>query len=212
MRFSARQNTLIFIGVLMSFNAKNARAKMLFIENSNNPGARHISAIETRCVASGPNFPCSMNNILARAFFALNDIKTPMKISVFCLALNLIFAIYLVQQYREAGLAVANTVSAIFNTALLFYALRHKLKGLEMQGLIGSVLTLGSIAAVAGGAAYYGFRAWDQHFGHEAFYAKLGAVFVPGALAGIIYWSLAVMAKVPAATEVTAMLKRKLRP
>ena len=43
----------------------------------------------------------SMNNILARAFYALNDIKTPMKISVVCLLLNLGFSLWLVQLYRE---------------------------------------------------------------------------------------------------------------
>ena len=183
--------------------------RLLFEHGKFGPEATHRVSIALMCLAPGLLL-FSMNNILARAFFALNDIRTPMKISVFCLALNLIFAIYLVQQYREAGLAMANTVSAIFNTALLFYALRHKLKRLEMQGLISGVLTLGGIAAVAGGAAYFGFREWDQHFGHEALFAKLGAVFAPGALAGIIYWSLAVMTKVPAAMEVTAMLKRKL--
>lgn len=184
--------------------------RLLFEHGKFGHEATHRVSIALMCLAPGLLL-FSMNNILARAFFALNDIKTPMKISVFCLVLNLIFAIYLVQQYREAGLAVANTISAMFNTALLFYALRHKLKRLEMQGLIGNVMALGGIAVVAGGAAYWGFRLWDQHIGHDAFYAKLGAVFVPGALAGIIYWSLAVMAKVPAATEVTAMLSRKLR-
>jgi len=33
----------------------------------------------------------SMNNIFARAFYALNDIQTPMKISILCLFLNLGF-------------------------------------------------------------------------------------------------------------------------
>jgi len=46
-------------------------------------------------------------NILARAFYALGDLKTPVKISIFCLALNLTFAIWLVQRQREAGLALA---------------------------------------------------------------------------------------------------------
>ena len=83
-----------------------------------------------------------MNNILARAFYALNDIKTPMKISLVCLALNLVFALWLVRPYREAGLAVANTLSAGFNTALLLFALRKKLARLDMAGLPQTVFTL----------------------------------------------------------------------
>jgi putative peptidoglycan lipid II flippase len=183
--------------------------RLLFEHGKFGPDATHRVALALMCLAPGLLL-FSMNNILARAFFALNDIKTPMKISVFCLVLNLVFAIYFVQQYKEAGLAVANTISAMFNTGLLFYALRHKLKRLEMQGLIGNVMALIGIAAVAGGVAYGAFWYWNQLVGHDGLYAKLGAVFVPGALAGVTYWLLALAAKVPAAMEVTSLVRRKL--
>ena len=115
------------------------------------------------------------------------------------------------QQYREAGLAVANTISAMFNTGLLFFALRRKLKRLEMQGLIGNVMALIGIATVAGGVAYLTFWYWNRHVGHTGLYARIGAVFVPGIIAGVIYWLLALAAKVPAAMEVTNLVRRKLR-
>ena len=183
--------------------------RLLFEHGKFGPDATHRVALALMCLAPGLLL-FSMNNILARAFFALNDIKTPMKISVFCLVLNLVFAIYLVQQYREAGLAVANTISAMFNTALLFFALRRKLKRLEMQGLIGNVMSLIGIATVAGGVAYLTFWYWNQHVGHAGLYARLGAVFVPGIIAGVTYWLLALAAKVPAAMEVTNLVRRKL--
>ena len=183
--------------------------RLLFEHGKFGPDATHRVALALMCLAPGLLL-FSMNNILARAFFALNDIKTPMKISVFCLVLNLVFAIYLVQQYREAGLAVANTISAMFNTGLLFYTLRRKLKRLEMQGLIGNVMALIGIATVAGGVAYGTFWYWNQHVGHEGLYARIGAVFVPGILAGVTYWLLALAAKVPAAMEVTNLVWRKL--
>ena len=40
--------------------------------------------------------------------------------------------------------------------------------------------------------------------------AKIGAVFVPGIIAGVTYWLLALVAKVPAAMEVTGLVRRKL--
>ena len=183
--------------------------RLLFEHGKFDPKATDRVALALMCLAPGLLL-FSMNNILARAFFALNDIKTPMKISVFCLVLNLVFAVYLVQQYREAGLAIANTISAMFNTGLLFFALRRKLKRLEMQGLIGNVMALIGIATVAGGVAYFVFRYWNQHIGHDGLYAQLGAVFVPGIIAGLIYWLLALAAKVPAAMEVTGLVRRKL--
>jgi len=183
--------------------------RLLFEHGEFGPDATRRVALALMGLAPGLLL-FSMNNILARAFFALGDIKTPMKISVFCLALNLIFAIYLVRQYREAGLAIANTISAIFNTGLLFYTLRRKLKRLEMQGLIGNVMALIGIATVAGAGAWFAFRAWDHAIGHEGLYARIGAVFVPGIIAGVTYWLLALVAKVPAAMEVTGLVRRKL--
>ena len=95
----------------------------------------------------------SMSNILARAFYALKDIRTPVAISVFCLILNLGFALWLIHPYREAGLAVANTLSACFNVALLIYSLRRKLTRLGLAGLARTLLVLVPAAVLTGGVA-----------------------------------------------------------
>jgi hypothetical protein len=50
-----------------------------------------------------------------------------MRISVFCLTLNLVLAALLVGRLKQGGLALANTITATINMALLFYALRKKL-------------------------------------------------------------------------------------
>src|SRR5438046_6891359 len=109
--------------------------RLIFERGMFGPDATHRVALALACLAPGL-LMFSMNNILARAFFALNDIKTPMKISVFCLVLNLGFAVWLVRPYREAGLGVANTLSASFNTVLLLYALRRKLSRLGLTSIL----------------------------------------------------------------------------
>ncbi len=184
--------------------------RLLFEHGEFGPDATQRVALALACLAPGL-LMFSMNNILARAFFALNDIKTPMKISVVCLVLNLAFALPLAHAYREAGLAVANSLSAIINTALLLYALRRKLAKLEFVGLGRNLGILLAAAAVAGGAAYGVFRWWDGHYGHANVAVKIGAVFIPMTVAGLIYWALAMSAKVPAATDVTNLLRRKLK-
>ena len=76
-----------------------------------------------------------MVNILARAFFALGDTRTPMKISVFCLLLNLALALALVWHFKQGGLGIANTLTSLVNVTLLAHALRRKLKTLDMAAL-----------------------------------------------------------------------------
>jgi putative peptidoglycan lipid II flippase len=153
----------------------------------------------------------SMNNILARAFYALNDIKTPMKISVVCLVLNLGFSVWLVQCYREAGLAVANTLSATINLGLLTYALRRKLSQLGLGGLARTLRLLVPAAVLAGVVAYGLGWLWERRLGHATLPLKLGAVFVPGTVGCAIYWGTALWLKVPAAHEAAELFLRRFR-
>lgn len=184
--------------------------RLLFERGKFGPDATHRVALALACLAPGL-LMFSMNNILARAFYALDDIKTPMKISVFCLVLNLGFSFWLLQRYREAGLAVANTLSAAFNLGLLTYALRRKLSRLGLAGLVNTLLVLVPAAVLAALVADSLSRFWESQLGHATLPLKLGAVFVPGTVACSLYWAVAVWRKVPAARETADLLLRRFR-
>jgi putative peptidoglycan lipid II flippase len=189
--------------------------RLLFERGKFGPDATHRVALALTCLAPGL-LMFSMNNILARAFFALNDIKTPMKISVFCLALNLVLAFFAVKQFQlvhiggEVGLAIANTVSAVFNMTLLLYTLRRKMGRLDMAQLKATILVLVSDAVLAGIVAVLASFLWEHEIGHRTLPAKLGAVFVPGALAGLVYWVVAFWMNVPGAREMTLLIAQRL--
>jgi putative peptidoglycan lipid II flippase len=153
----------------------------------------------------------SMVNILARAFYALGDTKTPMKISLVCLTLNLVLAVSLVTRFRQAGLGIANTLSASCNVCFLIYALRHKLHGLELQPLRQTLLPLAAAGLLAGALAWASGWVWEQWGGHATLLQKIGAVFVPAAAAGLAYWLIALWARFPAALEMRDLLWQKLR-
>ncbi len=184
--------------------------RLIFEHGKFGPDATLRVALSLACLAPGL-LMFSMNNILARAFYALNDIKTPMKISVLCLVLNLGFAFWLVQPYREAGLGVANTLSASLNLALLVYALRRKLKQLDLDGLVRTLLVLVPAAVFAGVIAAVLGWLWERQLGHGTLPVQLGAVFVPGGIAVLVYWLVALWAKVPAAHDTADMLFKRFR-
>jgi putative peptidoglycan lipid II flippase len=166
-------------------------------------------AVALKCLAPGL-LMFSMNNILARAFYALGDVKTPMKISIFCLGVNLVFSLWLIRSYKEAGLGVANTLSASLNMGLLVYALRRKLARLGLTELTRSLAVLVPSAAFAGLTAAGLAGLWGGHFGHTTLMLKLGQVFVPAAAAGVLYGLLAFAFKVPAAREMAGLLVQRL--
>lgn len=147
----------------------------------------------------------SMVNILARAFYALGDTHTPMRISIFCLVTNLLLAMALVQELRQAGLGLANTISSSLNVGLLVYALRRKLGGLDFAALRGQVAVVAAGVAVAGAVAWWGLAAWERNVGHVTLAAKAGAVFVPAGVAALVYWLVAIGLRLPAAWEVAGL-------
>jgi putative peptidoglycan lipid II flippase len=184
--------------------------RLIFERGMFGPDATRRVAVALSCLAPGL-LMFSMNNILARAFFALDDIKTPMKISMLCLALNLGFALWLVQPYREAGLGVANTLSACVNLGLLTYALRRKLSRLGLTNVISDLLVLVPVAILAGLIALGCSVLWEKQLGHATLVLRIGAVFVPGTLAGLCYWLVAWWLKVPGARDISQALTRRLR-
>jgi putative peptidoglycan lipid II flippase len=158
------------------------------------------ATLALQCLAPGL-VAFSTVNIFARAFYALGDTKTPMKISIFCLALNLILAVALVGPLRQGGLGIANTVTSICNVGLLIFALRRKLGKLEMESIWKSLFPLALATAAAGLLAWESWKIWEDLLNHETLALKIGAVFVPAILAGLIYGMLALIFKIPASKE-----------
>ena len=134
-----------------------------------------------------------------------------MKISLACLALNLMLAAILIVPLKQGGLGIANTVTSVGNVALLFFALRKKLGKLEMESLRGTTRPLALAALLACVIAWCGWMDWEQWLGHETLLLKIGAVFVPAGIAGGIYWLIALLCKIPAAQEMSAFAFAKIR-
>jgi len=176
-----------------------------FVEDN----TRHVT-FAVMCLVPGL-VAFSSVNILARAFYALGDTTTPMKISLVCLVLNFPLAWWLMQSVAEGGPGIANTVTSAVNLFLLVHALRKKLGRLEMQELRKTLVPLVLTAAAAGGLAWYCLRLWENGLGHATVPLRLGAVFVPAGIAGTFYILVGLALKVPAAVEMAGVVGRKWR-
>jgi putative peptidoglycan lipid II flippase len=184
--------------------------RLLFERGAFTADSTQRASLALICLAPGL-VAFSTVNILARAFFALGDTKTPMKISLACLTLNLLLAAALVVPLRQGGLGIANTVTSIANVSLLIFALRKKLGKLEMESLRATFLPLAIAGIVAGTVAWFGWKFWENKFGHETIALKTGAVFVPAILAGLIYGMLALAFKISAAKEMAEFALQKFK-
>lgn len=73
--------------------------------------------------------------ILARAFYALHDTKTPVLLGILSLAINLVMSLALINVLQVTGLALANTTAALIEMLLLIVVIRKRLGGLDDRRL-----------------------------------------------------------------------------
>jgi putative peptidoglycan lipid II flippase len=204
---------LMFINLLATvllFTLAQQIIRLLFEHGKFGPLDTPEASWALVCLAPGL-VAFSLVNILARAFYAVGDTKTPMKISIFCLGLNLIFALVFVWKLRQGGLGIANTISACFNVFLLFYALRKKLGKLEFGALRHMLWPIVVAGALAGVTAWFVSTKWESALGNRGLAMRLGAVFVPMIAASLVYWATALAFKVPPAMELGGLILGKLK-
>ena len=88
--------------------------------------------------------------ILSRGFYALGDTRTPVAAAVVAMILNVALAALLVTPFGLRGLAGAATITAILEFALLVFALRGRIGGLNRPALERTLRsTLAATAAMA---------------------------------------------------------------
>ena len=152
----------------------------------------------------------SLVNVCARAFFALGDVKTPMRISVFCLGTNLVLAFQLIPLFEQGGMGMANTASSFLNLSLLIYALRKKFSQLTFTDMYRPLNSMVAACALAGLVTWGCHALLDGWLGHNGVMNRLLVVFVPLTLGGGVYGVTTYWLKVKAAEDIVALLKSRL--
>ena len=131
--------------------------------------------------------------VLAPGFFARQDMKTPVRVAVVALVANVVLNLVLVFPLRHAGLALATSLAAYLNAALLFRALRRAGIYRPMPGWRAIWLrTLASTFAMAGALWWWvsedGF--WlDAQVGERALHL-VAAVLGGALLYALAQWAL----------------------
>ncbi len=66
-----------------------------------------------------------MVKVLAPGFYARQNTRTPVRIAMISMALNIVFCLILVSPMKHVGLALATSLSSIFNAVMLYVLLRR---------------------------------------------------------------------------------------
>jgi putative peptidoglycan lipid II flippase len=88
--------------------------------------------------------------ILAPAFYAINDARTPMMISLLSMATNFVMNWMLVGVLQERGLALSTSTVALMNFALLYAIMRRRVGDIEGRRTAIAVAKIVAASAVMG--------------------------------------------------------------
>ncbi len=136
--------------------------------------------------------------ILAPAFYARKDMKTPVKIAVAALLTNVVMNLALIGPLAHVGLALATTLSAFINAGLLYWFLVKQgvfkpLAGwgkLWLQVGVANMVLVGFILVFRPETSdWLGFNAWTR------LAWLLGLVMVAMTLYGLVLWLLGIRPK-----------------
>ena len=91
-----------------------------------------------------------MVKILAPGFYAHKNTKTPVRIAMISLSANIVFCLILVYPLRHVGLALATSLAAYLNAALLYFALKKEQVYRPAPGWAGFLLKVCAASVAMG--------------------------------------------------------------
>ena len=152
--------------------------------------------------------------ILARAFYALQDTRTPVVWAIVAVGLNVPLMAWLVGPMGVGGLALALSVTASLEVLGLLWALRSRLRGLDGAALLSSLVRSTAAAAVAALAMFGGLQLTDAWFPSLLDHAlgRLLVLLVLSAVGGVGFLAVAALLRSPEIGELRRLFGRRFSP
>jgi putative peptidoglycan lipid II flippase len=152
----------------------------------------HETAMALSCYAAGLAGYAALK-VLVPAFYALNDARTPMLVSVFSVLVNFVVASFMVlTPLRHAGLALATSAVSVASFLLLLLVLKKKIGQVDGGQLFSTFWKTTTASVVMGGLCFSSSGLIHQWLGmsHAAAFTDLAISIPLGAVAyfGVCKW------------------------
>ena len=146
-----------------------------------------------------------LRDILSRAFYALQDTKTPMINASIAVVINIVLNIILSKYLGIGGLALATSISAIIGTGLLFITLRRKIGGFGLKEISKSFIKISFASVVMGFIALGSFNFLKQDSRESL------ALIIAIGVGAIVYGVLVYFMRIPEVERTLELVKTKVR-
>lgn len=161
--------------------------------------------------------------VLSPSFYALDDVKTPMMVSLVSVVVYPFAGYFLMQffsQFRvtpetpkglaHVGLTVATSLIALISFSLLAFMMRRRIKRLEGREILSSFIKIALASAVMSAVCYFSYYFLHAQFGGKNLIAKLIECFIPIGLGGIVFLVAAKLLRISEIDKIYNAFARKL--
>lgn len=145
--------------------------------------------------------------ILAPAFYALGDARTPMAISLGSILTNFLMNWALVGLLEERGLALSTSVVALLNFAFLYFIMQRRIDGIEGRDTAVAIFKIVVASAVMGAACWGASLAISG----QSLWARAANVIVSVSLGAVVFYLSAYLMGVEELKAAKDTVMRRLR-
>lgn len=160
--------------------------------------------------------------VLSPSFYAMDDARTPMFISIATIAVHAPVSfgmMYLLSGigvsaerpngYGHVGVALATSAVALVNFTALTYFMRKKIGRLNGRDILGAFVRVAIASAVMTLVCYLSYRAVASFFNVENIGVRMLEAFIPIGLGGLAFFIMAKLLRIGEVEQVVSMLRRK---
>lgn len=161
--------------------------------------------------------------VLSPSFYALDDAKTPMWISVVSIAVHapmsfgmmtLLSGVGVTPErpngFGHVGVALATSTVALVNFGALTYMMRRRIKRLNGRGILSALFKIVIASAAMSAVAYASYSYLTGQFAEKSFPIRLIEAFVPIGLAGVTFLIAAKLLRIGELEKVLKAVSRKM--
>lgn len=138
---------------------------------------------------------CCFIKMFVNVFYAMQDTRTPVKTMAFSVAVNVALSLILMRPLQVGGLALASSISATLNAALLYVLLRRRIGALDERRIAASFLKTLTAAAVMGIFSYFYGRLFLASGATGSYWAQGFWLFLGIGISVLIYFAAAFLLK-----------------
>ena len=155
-------------------------------------------------------FARSIYHIAARSFYAMEDTKTPLYISIFAIGLNILLAIVFsaVFKFGAYGLAWAQSIGALVEIIILLALMKIRIQGLFDIQFISGILRMVVASLVAGAVCYLFVVVFPLMDSDERFFSVFPKFCFVGIVSSTAYLFVSKILKLEEAEPIISYIKK----